>query len=73
MNELRYRYEDRFAETKGYDGFLADKDELNNFFEQKIKDKFGDHSTWVWTVPSKKFTMSVMTVTFLYGMKYFKG
>ena len=45
MNELRYRYEDRFAETKGYDGFLADKDELNNFFELKIKDKFGDHST----------------------------
>ena len=45
MNELRYRYEDRFAETKGYDGFLADKDELNNFFEQKIKDNFGDHST----------------------------
>lgn len=45
MNELRYIYEDRFAETKGYDGFGADKDELNNFFEQKIKDQFGDHGT----------------------------
>lgn len=45
MNELRYIYKDRFAETKGYDGFSADQDELNNFFDQKIKDKFGDHST----------------------------
>ena len=28
MNKLRYKFEDRFAETKGYDGFIADKDEL---------------------------------------------
>ena len=45
MNKLRYKFEDRFAETKGYDGFIADKDELNNFFEQKVKGKLGDHNT----------------------------
>ena len=44
MNEFRYKFEDRFAETKGYDGFAADKDEMNNFFEQKVKGNLGDHS-----------------------------
>lgn len=45
MNNFRYIFEDRFAETQGYEGFSADKDELNNFFDQKIKNTFGDHST----------------------------
>jgi hypothetical protein len=45
MNDFRYIFEDRFAETKGYQGFSADKDELNNFFDQKVKDKLGDHGT----------------------------
>lgn len=44
MNEFRYSFEDRFAETKGYDTFSADKDELNNFFDLKIKNTFCDHS-----------------------------
>lgn len=43
MNEFRFIFEDRFAETKGYDGFQADKDELNNFFETSVKGKLGDH------------------------------
>ena len=45
MNELRYiGTKIDLLNPKVGDGFLADKDELNNF-EQKIKDKFGDHST----------------------------
>lgn len=40
MMQLRYRYEDRFAETQGYDGFLADKEELVNFYETKVRPKF---------------------------------
>jgi len=45
MNNFRYKFEDRFAETKGYDTFLADKDEMNNFFEKNVKGKLGDHAT----------------------------
>lgn len=45
MNEFRYIYEDRFAETKGYDGFKADQEEINHFFETKVKGKIGDHSS----------------------------
>ena len=45
MPKLRYRYENYFAETMGYEGFTADKEELNNFFETKVKDNLGDHST----------------------------
>ena len=55
MNRLRYKFGDRFAETKGYDGFAADKDELNNFFEQKVKGKLGDHRSvgwWCWPKPT---------------------
>lgn len=44
MNNFRYIFEDRFAETKGYDGFEADKDEINNFFETRIKGKIADHA-----------------------------
>jgi len=40
MRELRYRYEDRFAETQGYDDFQADKLELLEFYETKVKPKF---------------------------------
>lgn len=40
MKQLRYRYEDRFAETQGYDGFQADKEELVNFYETKVRPKF---------------------------------
>lgn len=43
MNKFRFIFEDRFAETNGYDGFQADKDELNNFFETSVKGKLGDH------------------------------
>lgn len=45
MNRFRYSFEDRFAETNGYNGFSADKDELNNFFERKVKNQLGDHAT----------------------------
>lgn len=45
MGEFRFKFEDRYAETQGYDMFNADKDELNNFFEQNVKGKLGDHST----------------------------
>src|SRR6056300_152385 len=44
MNEFRYKFEDRFAETKGYDGFAADKEEINHFFETRVKDKVADHA-----------------------------
>jgi len=44
MNDFRYIYEDRFAETKGYEGFAADKEEINHLFETKIKGKIADHS-----------------------------
>lgn len=40
MKQLRYRYEDRFAETQGYDGFQADKQELVDFYESKVRPKF---------------------------------
>lgn len=41
--QLRYQCEDRFAETMGYEGFQADKEELYNFFETKVKPKFDNH------------------------------
>ena len=31
-NQLRYKNEDRFAETMGYDGFEADKEELKAIY-----------------------------------------
>lgn len=40
MKNLRYRYEDRFAETQGYNGFEADKQELVDFYENKVRPKF---------------------------------
>ena len=45
MGEFRFKYENRYAETQGYDGFLADKEELNNFFETTVKGKMSDHTT----------------------------
>ena len=45
MGEFRFKYENRYAETQGYDGFLADKEELNNFFETTVKGKMADHTT----------------------------
>ena len=44
-NALRYIYDDRFAETMGYEDFEADKEELDHFFETKVKGKLGDHNT----------------------------
>jgi hypothetical protein len=44
MSNFRYVFEDRYAETKGYDSFAADKEELSNFFETKVKEKIGDHA-----------------------------
>jgi hypothetical protein len=41
--KLKYQCEDRFAETMGYDGFEADKEELYHFFETKVKPKFDNH------------------------------
>jgi len=40
MKQLRYRFEDRFAETQGYNGFEADKAELLEFYETKVRSKF---------------------------------
>jgi hypothetical protein len=37
MEKFRYRYEDRYAETLGYDGFKADQEEMNHFFDKSIK------------------------------------
>lgn len=42
MGNFRYKFENRYAETSGYDTFQADKEELDNFFESKIKDAIGD-------------------------------
>ena len=45
MGEFRFKFEDRYAETQGYDEFAADKDELNNFYETKVKGQMADHTT----------------------------
>ena len=44
MGNFRYKFEDRYAETQGYDFFESDKEELDNFFKTKIKPKIGDHA-----------------------------
>jgi hypothetical protein len=43
MPELRYKCEDRFAETQGYDGFEADREELKSIY-QRIKPIWEDHN-----------------------------
>ena len=45
MGEFRFKFEDRYAETQGYDEFAADKDELNNFYETRVKGQMADHTT----------------------------
>ena len=42
MSKFRYRYEDRYAETLGYEGFKADQEEMNHFFDTRIKTVIGD-------------------------------
>ena len=44
MGNFRYKFEDRYAETQGYDFFESDKEELDHFFKTKIKPKIGDHA-----------------------------
>ena len=44
MGEFRFKYEDRYAETQGYEEFQADKEELNDFFETSVKGKMADQS-----------------------------
>ena len=45
MSEFKFKFENRYAETKGYNAFQEDKEELNHFFETKVKEQIGDHST----------------------------
>ena len=37
MGNFRYKFEDRYAETQGYDFFESDKEELDHFFKTKRK------------------------------------
>jgi hypothetical protein len=45
MNNFRYIFEDRWAETNGYAGFEKDKEDINIFFENKIKGTISDHAS----------------------------
>lgn len=43
MGEFKYKFEDRYAETQGYDGFTEDQKDLSDYFENHVKPNLRDH------------------------------